>query len=152
MLDFGLVKEHKDEVDTAKLTQHGSVVGTPGYLPPELALGKSKVDGRADLYALGCVAYWLLTGKLLFDTETPMEMVVKHVNETPRPPSTRSELVIPPELDKIVMSCLQKDPAKRPQSAGELAESLKSCPREKEWTPQRAEKWWGVHRQEESHG
>lgn len=152
VLDFGLVKEHKDEVDTAKLTQHGSVVGTPGYLPPELALGKSKVDGRADLYALGCVAYWLLTGKLLFDTETPMEMVVKHVNETPRPPSTRSELVIPPELEKIVMSCLEKDPAKRPQSAGELAESLKSCPREKEWTPQRAEKWWGVHRQEESHG
>ncbi len=145
VLDFGLVKEHKQTTDAARLTRHGSIIGTPGFLPPELVLGKTDVDGRADLYALGCVAYWLLTGDLVFRAGSPMEMVIKHVKEIPEPPSRRTELTVPPELDRIVMSCLEKDPIERPRTATELADWLDSCAQSNPWTSLQAEKWWDLH-------
>jgi len=86
VLDFGLVKEQQIRgTAAATLTECGTIIGTPGFMAPEVALGKEGVDGRADLYALGCVGYWLLTGSMLFEVATPMDMVVKHVTEAPEP-------------------------------------------------------------------
>ena len=150
VLDFGLVKEVRAESDpgaaTPQLTQHGVVVGTPGFMPPELALGKADIDGRADLYALGCVAYWLLTGALVFEGETPMEQMVQHAKDAPVPPSSRSEHEIPEALEKIILSCLAKDPAERPASAQDLARQLRDCSLDEPWTSERAHRWWEVHR------
>ncbi len=106
---------------------------------------RSTVDWRADLYALGCVAYWLLTGGLVFEASSAMKMIMKHVTEAPAPPSHHTELPIPPELDAIVLSCLAKDPSARPASARELARQLSEVPLRTSWSEERAERWWRSH-------
>jgi len=95
---------------------------------------------------MGCVAYWLLTGSLVFEADTAMDMVVCHIRDTPKPPSAASEIPIPPELDRIVLSCLEKEPERRPQSASELAILLRGCPLEAGWEEARARRWWETHR------
>ncbi len=147
VLDFGLVKEVRPrEANAHQLTQQEVVMGTPGFMPPELALGDGNIDGRADLYALGCVAYWLLTGKMLFTADSPMQVLMKHVNETPEAPSQKTELTIPSELDALVMKCLEKDPANRPSSAEELSSELHKIPLERPWEKDDARRWWEAHR------
>jgi len=147
VLDFGLVKEQSVEgAEGPMLTARGRIVGTPAFMAPEMALGRGKADGRSDVYALGCVAYWLLTGALVFEADTPMDMVVKHVRDVPAPPSAVSERPIPAELDRIVLACLNKEPESRPQSADALAEQLRACPVDGGWTRERARKWWDAHR------
>ena len=89
-------------------------------MAPEIILGQSDVDRRADVYALGCVAYYLLTGQLVFEADTPMKMFLQHVQTPPTPPSQRTELPIPRELDELVLACLEKDPNQRPQDAERL--------------------------------
>src|SRR5207249_4257263 len=117
VLDFGLVKGLDDAVDPkAQLTRENTIHGTPAFMAPEQALGRSDLDGRVDIYALGCVAYWLLTGQLVFDAETPMALLLHHASTPPTPPSARTELSIPAALDQLILSCLAKDPAERPQS------------------------------------
>ena len=98
-------------------TMEHTTTGTPAYMAPEVILGDAEVDRRADVYALGCVAYFLLTGQLVFEADTPMKMLMQHVHAQPMPPSQRTELPIPRELDELVLACLQKDPDKRPQDA-----------------------------------
>jgi serine/threonine-protein kinase len=124
VLDFGLVKSESDKpaVRGANLsfTQGDRITGTPAYLAPELATGRGKIDGRADLYALGCVAYFLLTGKLVFEGATAMQVALAHAVEPPTPPSVRLGRPIPRDLERIVLQCLEKDPEKRPRSALEL--------------------------------
>ena len=146
VLDFGLVKEAeaRPEAETA-LTAERTIPGTPAFLAPEQALGRSPLDGRVDLYATGCVAYWLLTGELVFTAETPLELIVKHANETPVPPSTRSELPVPAALDRLVLSCLAKDPAARPQSARALSNAQGEIEGAGDWTEARAKEWWSKH-------
>ena len=118
VLDFGIVKPARDQAETGTLmTQGHAIHGTPAFIAPEQALGRSDLDGRADIYSTGCVAYWLLTGQLVFSGDTPMALVVHHAHTPPAPPSTRTELPIPPALDALVLACLAKDPAERPQSA-----------------------------------
>jgi len=147
VLDFGLVKEVGDQSDdTLQLTQHDVVVGTPGFMPPEVAMGSRDIDVRADLYALGCVAYWLLTGALVFEGDTPRAQMMQHAKEPPPPPSTRSEHPIPEPLEETILACLAKDPAERPASAADLARRLRACPLDRPWTPERAHQWWEVHR------
>src|SRR4029078_2751806 len=107
----------------------------------EQALGGLSVDNRADLYATGCLAYWLLTGQLVFTGDTPMQLLVQHAQATPEPPSARTELPIPKEFDAIVLACLAKDPAERPQTARELARRLEAVPVDREWTPDLAQAW-----------
>jgi serine/threonine-protein kinase len=114
-------------------------------MAPEMALGKSAIDGRVDLYALGCVGYWLLTGQNVFERDTPLAMVVAHVQEKPVPPSQRAELQIPHSLERIIMACLEKDPADRPQSAAELDALLAACMLEDVWTTAEAQEWWALH-------
>jgi len=106
----------------------------------------SRVDGRADLYALGCVAYWLLTGTLVFSADTPMQMLVKHTSERPEPPSSRAELPIPEALDRLVLWCLEKKPEDRPPGARELAAQLRALPVETPWVEADAVGWWDRHR------
>jgi serine/threonine-protein kinase len=92
-------------------------------MAPEMALGEG-VDGRADIYALGCVAYFLLTGHLVFEATTSLQMIARHLQTEPRPPSERIDRPIPKRLDEVVLWCLAKDPRKRPQTAAELARAL----------------------------
>ena len=149
VLDFGLVKFHQtvelDNRTQTLMTAAHTTIGTPAYMPPEIILGRSDVDRRADVYALGCVAYYMLTGHLVFEGATPMEALVNHVHTPPVPPSQRSELRIPPELDAIVMQCLEKDPEKRPQDANELRRLLHDCQVCNAWSSARARAWWQVH-------
>jgi serine/threonine protein kinase len=120
LLDFGLARGEGE--DLATLTRTGLVVGTPGYMSPEQFEGRA-LDGRSDLYSLGVVLYEALTGKLPFQAPTPLAMALKHKTEAPPAPRLlRPEL--PPWLDRVVLSCLQKDPAKRPASAAALAAEL----------------------------
>jgi serine/threonine-protein kinase len=146
ILDFGLVftREENSE-DIARLTDEGSIPGTPAFMAPEMALGGQEIDGRADIYALGCVAYWLLTGQPVFKRETFMRTIVAHLNEDPVPPSQCTELNIPASLENVLLSCLEKAPDRRPQSAQELDKLLAACGRESVWTEQQAEVWWKTH-------
>jgi serine/threonine-protein kinase len=149
VLDFGLARFSQTEENG--LTMTGMAGGTPAFMAPEIALNGSKVDARADIYALGCVAYWLLTGKLLFEAETPYATVLDHVRKAPVPPSRRTEMEIPESLERIIMACLEKDPAKRPPSASELGRLLKATKLAESWTAERAERWWRAHRPEVAH-
>ena len=147
VLDFGLVKREKAGNElTRDLTLEGVTTGTPAYMAPEMVLGKEQVDARTDLYALGAVAYWLLTGQLVFEQDTAMAKVVDHVKAEPLPPSQRTELEIPEELDRIVLKCLEKDPDKRFQSAMELEAELAAYSGPNGWNAKSAEKWWQFHR------
>jgi len=147
VLDFGLVKSADESMlDDAKLTAANIAGGTPAYMSPEQILGNRPADGRSDIYALGCVAYWLLTGQLVFDGSTPMETMVDHTRTPPVPPSERSEIEIPARLEEIILSCLEKDPENRPQTVDELDEDLRSVSLDEQWNEERAREWWSVHR------
>jgi serine/threonine-protein kinase len=146
VLDFGLVRRDGRRLEEeTRLTREGFVGGTPAFLPPEMALGKADIDGRADIYAVGCVAYWLVTGELVFEGSNPMELAIKHLQETPILPSKRTELEIPEELDETILQCLRKDPVERPQSASELAQLLEKSTLADSWSPSAAAEWWSRH-------
>ncbi len=146
VLDFGLVKMASlDGDDHARITSPNVTTGTPAFMAPELALGDRPVDRRADLYALGCVAYWLLTGRTPFQAPTPIAMLMKHVQEDPVAPSRVSELPVPAELDRIVLDCLAKDPDDRPPDASTLYRRLSCCPVPDPWNRDRAVEWWSLH-------
>ena len=144
VLDFGLAKCAACEDLGAALTVEGTTAGTPGYIAPEVALGERHVDARADIYALGCVAYFLLTGTLVFPDSNPMSMAVKHVQATPDLPSSRTELPIPEELEMLVMRCLAKRPEDRPSSVREIADIL-SAQDFAVWMENDAAEWWRRH-------
>lgn len=143
VLDFGLVKGDPGR-EQALLTAPETTTGTPAYMAPEVAMGDA-VDGRADVYALGCVLYWLVTGKLVFEATTAAKMMHLHIAEPPAPPSTRTELDVPPEFDEIVLACLAKDPTQRPADAQELARRLAAVPFTTPWSAERALRWWETH-------
>ena len=138
VLDFGLVKLRTDSVE---LTQD-QVFGTPSYIAPEIAQQSEHPDHRVDLYALGCVAYWLLTGETVFSEKSAMSMVMAHAHDEPRPPSERTEASIPAALEALVLRCLAKEPGDRPASAGEIAGELAAIECAEPWTDQDAERWW----------
>ena len=144
VLDFGLVKSvgTRDGGDSMG-TAAGLTPGTPAYMAPEMALGE-KVDGRADIYALGCVAYYLLTGKLVFEGTASFQVIARHIQETPVPPSQRTELEIPAALEAEVLACLAKKPEDRPQTAGELDRELAEIETEP-WSQEEAQRWWRQH-------
>jgi eukaryotic-like serine/threonine-protein kinase len=145
VLDFGLVGLRPVQAgDVGKLTAEAAVGLTPAYAAPEIALGNS-YDHRVDIYAVGCVAFWLLTGKLVFEANTSMEMLLDHAR-TPAPRlQSRTELPIPPDLEQLVMDCLEKNPASRPSGANVLARRLSACQVPVPWTHERAERWWRTH-------
>jgi serine/threonine-protein kinase len=146
VLDFGLVKfGNRATMKQTLMTADQRTTGTPAYMAPEIILGEAEVDRRADVYALGCVAYYLLTGQLVFEADTPMKMLLQHVQAVPVPPSQRTELRIPKELDDLVLACLEKDPNRRPQNAEELLQlsrNFRSCC---DWNHEAAQAWWEKH-------
>lgn len=145
VLDFGLVKVRNAAAMQTQLTQDGAITGTPAFMAPEIALGSEQVDPRADLYAVGCVAYWLLTGELVFSGSSGVAMAVAHVQSVPVPPSNRTEIDIPDSLERIVLWCLEKDPAHRPQSARDLSAALDTVNARESWNSADAERWWTIN-------
>jgi serine/threonine-protein kinase len=142
VLDFGIVRAARDGAEASPIeTGEGRIEGTPAFMAPEQVSG-DPVDGRADIYATGCVAYWLLTGELVFTAENPVALVVQHIQSAPAPPSTRTDRPIPRALEDLVLACLAKDPADRPQTARELAARLGALGGMSEWTQERARDWW----------
>jgi hypothetical protein len=139
VLDFGIVKQTGR--DGTSNTATGLVIGTPAYIAPEVASGAQPTP-QADIYALGCVLFRLVTGRLVFDEATPMALFVAHVERQPDTPSAVAPQPIPEELDRVILSCLEKDPSKRPQSALELRSYLRMIPLATPWTEERAETWW----------
>jgi serine/threonine protein kinase len=146
VLDFGLVR-FNDQVSMQQTLMTGvhTTTGTPAFMAPEIILDEGAVDQRADIYAVGCVAYFLLTGQLVFEGDTPMKMFLQHVQSRPIPPSQRTELPIPPEVDAIVLACLEKDPRNRPQTAHELLRLLQRCRIGESWDSDAARGWWESH-------
>jgi eukaryotic-like serine/threonine-protein kinase len=116
VLDFGIVKKAvtDDEPAVRALTGANDIAGTPDFMAPEIATGASNIDGRADIYALGCVAFWLLTARPVFEEATPLAAIIAHVRGHPIPPSTATEFDVPAALDQIILDCLAKDPEARP--------------------------------------
>lgn len=160
VLDFGLAKRWNG--DREELTQSlqqsasglqqtgvGQIIGTPAFLAPEAVLGDQGVDQRADIYALGCVAYWLLAGRPVFQKSSTMQLLVAHMTEEPRPLSETARQQVPPALADVVMACLAKAPEARPQLASDLwrrlAEVRQGLPPEALWTEERAQLWWQEH-------
>jgi len=142
VLDFGLVAHHEAPgLQDLRLTLPDQAIGTPQFMPPEVALGQP-TDGRTDLYALGCVAYWMLTGRAVFEGAGLYEVVSKHLHGTPDPPSKHAPHAVPAELDAVVLACLEKDPARRPATAHALAERLAQVPLAERWGDDEARAWW----------
>jgi len=143
VLDFGLVKTAAVGAEASLATVEGVIMGTPAYMAPEMALGDD-VDGRADLYALGCVAYYLLTGEQVFTGDTVLKVIAQHVQAVPVAPSQRTELPIPAMLEDLVLACLAKKPHDRPQNARQLAQSLDAIDG-MTWGEEEASRWWSRH-------
>lgn len=135
VLDFGLARAAGGEDD-------GTITGTPGYLAPETITGDHPVDARADIYALGCVAYHLVTGEQVFTETELVKLAAAHVSRTPIRPSLRTEIDIPEQLEKVILRCLEKDPADRFATARELATALEAIDAGPPWTADDAEAWW----------
>jgi hypothetical protein len=144
VLDFGLVKALDDQRQ-AGLTQNASLTGTPLYMSPESIQMPNSVDARSDLYAVGAVGYFLLTGQPVFDAENVVDLCQKHVAATPVPPSERTRTAIPPELESALLACLEKSRAKRPQTARDLAQLVSRCVEANQWSVEDADAWWGRH-------
>jgi serine/threonine-protein kinase len=147
VLDFGLVKSsEKSGADRTQLTGEGIASGTPAFMSPEMATGERLLDARTDVYALGCVAYWLLTGKLVFEGDTAMKILMQHIRDTPVPASARTEIDLPQELDSLILECLEKNPDQRPRDGRTLELRLANCAALlPPWDPERAEDWWAKH-------
>ncbi len=146
VLDFGLVKR-AGALPDVRVTATGFFAGTPAYASPESVLGEEgAVDGRSDLYSLGCVAFWVLTGRMVFTGTTPVQVMMEHANTEPEPPSRCTELPVPPELDALILGLLRKDKAARPASAAEVVARLDGIPLDQRWDEERARLWWEHHR------
>jgi serine/threonine-protein kinase len=144
VLDFGLVKEVRRE-GGIQLTNEANLAGTPQYMAPESITSPDSVDGRADLYALGAVGYYLLTGTHVFTGESIVEVCGHHLHSDPEPLSSRLGKPVAPALEETVLSCLAKDPSRRPQTAWELEQRLADCAGIDPWTTEDAQRWWSTH-------
>ena len=150
VLDFGLVTLRDDQRGgTDQTTGEVQIGGTPSYMAPEQVQG-GHLDGRSDLYSLGCVGYCLLTGRSVFEGPSALRTMVHHVETAPVPPSERTELPIPEQLDLVILRCLAKDPDRRPQTAEELDRLLEDVQDDPRWTAERARAWWDLHEPEGS--
>lgn len=145
VLDFGLVQtRHLDPAAavTETLSTVQQLIGTPAYMAPEVILGRDDVDRRADVYAIGCVAFYLLTGTRVFQDGTQMQTLIDHVHTEPMPPSTRTAAPVSKALDRLILDCLRKKPDDRPRDAGELLDRLVVSTLAGPWSNAHARAWW----------
>jgi serine/threonine-protein kinase len=144
LLDFGLVQGPAFGKDADRLTVQGTILGSPPYMSPEQAAGKEHLDGRSDIYSLGGVAYFLLTGQPPFVRETAMQMLLAHAYEPVRPPREVNPAV-PADLEAVVLRCLHKGPDQRYPDARSLDQALAACQDAGRWTEEQAAVWWQAH-------
>ncbi len=142
VLDFGIVKAQTEQDVISSNTEKKGAIGTPGYMAPEAVTRRHPLDGRSDLYALGCVAYWALTGRPVFVEQDPIALLRMHVYETPHRPSHYSTNPIPQALEDLVMQCISKDPNDRPPSAEYVWDTLGRIPVREVWSSYDAKMWW----------
>jgi serine/threonine-protein kinase len=153
VLDFGLVKDDDyrargGATSEPALTMANTITGTPLYIAPEMVTAPETVDARTDLYALGAVGYWLLTGTHVFDGRTILEVCAHHLHSVPEAPSARLGAPVSSDLEAVLLACLAKRPEDRPASALALRERLRACGASGRWTNARAAEWWAAHRRE----
>ncbi len=141
VLDFGLVMDRASD-EAVKLSATGALLGTPKYMPPEAFIRPESVDARSDIYSLGAVAYFMLTGRPPFEGKTVVDLFHAHTKEKPLPPSEVTDRPIRPDLDNAILACLEKDPARRPASANALARELEWCAAAEDWNRDKARYWW----------
>ena len=146
VLDFGLVKAVDDQKQ-AGLTAANALTGTPLYMSPEAIQTPQSVDSRSDIYALGAVGYFLLTGKVVFDAQNLIDLCQLHISQQPTPPSQRLDRAVAADLETVLLSCLDKSRAKRPQTARELSLQLGRCAAVSDWNVEEADAWWNRHEQ-----
>ena len=141
VLDFGLVRAIAAE---SQVTNVNAMMGTPLFMSPEAMKNPERVDARSDLYSLGAVAYYLLSGHPVFEGESALDICGQHLHATPKP---LADVVpgIDPELEKLVLSCLAKEPDERPASARALRDALSRCPARAHWNSDMAREWWAIH-------
>jgi serine/threonine protein kinase len=144
VVDFGLVKAVDTGGDVG-LTAADAITGTPLYMPPEAVRSPESVDARSDLYALGCVGYFLLAGSPVFEGDSVVSVLADHIHREPTPPSVRLGCPVPKDLEALILRCLAKDPAERPSNAAELATALSSCGDANGWTAAEARAWWSAN-------
>jgi hypothetical protein len=142
VLDFGLAKDLTD-VASPKLTGTNVLTGTPLYMAPEMVAAPDTVSAASDLYALGCLGYFLLCGETVFMAQTAVEIAVHHLRTPPIPPSQRTNQPVPQPLESLILACLEKDPARRPAGARELEQGL--LPLATGWTEEAARHFWEDH-------
>ncbi|MHC4548391.1 MAG: serine/threonine-protein kinase [Planctomycetota bacterium] len=145
VVDFGLVKDIRSGDADPVLSQVEMVAGTPLYMSPETILAYHEIDSRSDLYALGAVCYFMLTGEPVFKGRTAAEVCTQHVHDRPVPPSKRCDSPVPPDLEALILACLEKDPAGRPQSANHIRARLWAGETYTRWNTDRARRWWRKH-------
>jgi len=153
VVDFGLVKDvggvaSGSVASGPALTMADAITGTPLYIAPETLSAPETMDARADLYALGAVGYWLLTGTHVFDGRSMVEVCAHHLHSVPDPPSVRLNAPVPADLELLLLDCLAKKPSNRPASAHVLRERLRACAGFGSWTNARAAEWWALHRRQ----
>lgn len=146
VVDFGLVKPLTTGDGTMTMSSPAVLTGTPLYMSPDAMTAPEATDARGDLYALGAVGYFLLTGHPVFEAATVAEIIGHHLHTTPAPPSARAAQPVPADLDAVVLRCLNKAPDDRPDSARVLREALLACERVVPWTRDDAIAWWQTFR------
>ncbi|TWT82156.1 Serine/threonine-protein kinase PknB [Planctomycetes bacterium CA13] len=144
VLDFGLVKAIEQSEDARHIAE-GSLTGTPLYMSPESIQAPLSVDARSDIYAVGAVGYFLLTGHPVFEASNLVDLCQKHIDESPVPASKRGNIKVSNQLEDALMSCLEKSRAKRPQTARDLSLLLSACTAAGQWSIADGDRWWGRH-------
>jgi serine/threonine-protein kinase len=146
VLDFGLVKtQHQGERGDELDSRADTLKGTPAFMSPEQITSWAPLGPASDVYSLGCVAYWLLTGRVPFDEKTVLATLARHVTSPPPSPSEAAPVPVPAALDAIVVDCLAKEPAARPQSMQSVYERLRLVALEHPWDQELAVAWWREH-------
>ncbi len=145
LLDFGLAKPmYQTDAPSLDLTTAGSITGSPLYMSPEQATGESEPDARSDIYSLGALAYFLLTGRSPFMGDNPIQVLLAQATQQVTPPS-RHRREIPADLEQVVLRCLAKQPGERYPNTVELADALRGCASHGRWNHRTANTWWEAH-------